>query len=144
MKSKEEILASLPYKNPFLFVDEILQINDDGCSGSYFVKEDEYFFAGHFPDNPIVPGVIITEIMAQIGLVCLGIYLIDSKDVLPAFTSSNIDFLGGVGPRERLIVESKKEYFRFGKLKCQIICRNEKNETVAKGECSGMMIKKDH
>lgn len=144
MKSKEEILVALPYQKPFLFVDDILEVSADGCSGFYFIKDDEYFFKGHFPGNPVVPGVIITEIMAQIGLVCLGIYLIDSEDVLPVFTSSNVDFLEVVKPGERLTVESKKEYFRFGKLKCKIVCRNERNEIVARGECSGMMIKKNH
>ena len=47
-----------------------------GAEGFYTFKEDEYFYQGHFKDNPITPGVILTEVMAQIGVVCLGIYLL--------------------------------------------------------------------
>lgn len=147
MMSAEEILTKLPYKRPFLFVDQILSVDDDECKGSYTVREDEYFFLGHFPGHPVVPGVILTEIMAQIGLVCLGICLTSQdgqeSEILPAFTSSNIDFLATVYPGERLIVESKKIYFRFGKLKCEIVCKKEDGTRVASGECSGMMIKKE-
>ena len=74
-KFLEEIIASLPYRTPFLFVDELEEITNNGSKGYYQLKNDEYFYQGHFPDNPITPGVILIEIMAQIGLVCFGIYL---------------------------------------------------------------------
>ena len=72
-KFLEEIIASLPYRTPFLFVDELEEITNNGSKGYYQLKTDEYFYQGHFPDNPITPGVILIEIMAQIGLVCFGI-----------------------------------------------------------------------
>jgi 3-hydroxyacyl-[acyl-carrier-protein] dehydratase len=142
----ENIIESLPYKRPFLFVDNLIQLTDQGAIGEYLIRPDEYFFEGHFPGNPIVPGVIITEIMAQIGLVSLGIYLLGEKNetesVFPAFSNANIDFLHKVGPGDLLTVDSKKVYFRFGKLKCSISCRNQNGVLVASGECSGMIIKK--
>ncbi len=61
------IISKLPYKKPFLFVDEILQIDEDGCTGSYTFPEDSDFYKGHFKDHPVTPGVILTECMAQIG-----------------------------------------------------------------------------
>ena len=90
----QEILDLLPYSSPFLFVDELIEINDEGIKGTYTYRESEYFYAGHFKNNPVTPGVILTETMAQIGLVCLGIYLSGNNETempmpdiaLPAFS----------------------------------------------------------
>ena len=71
--TEQEIIALLPYQEPFLFVDELTTISSEGVTGNYTFKKDAYFYKGHFKNNPITPGVILTECMAQIGLVCLGI-----------------------------------------------------------------------
>ncbi len=147
MLSKEEIIRQLPYKRPFLFVDQLDEVNENGSSGSYTIREDEYFFEGHFPSKPITPGVIVTEIMAQIGLVCLGIYLKGHQEanekspILPVFSSANVEFMAPVLPGDVLEVKSEKIYFRFNKLKCQIRCFNRNNgKEVSRGEFSGMVI----
>src|ERR1700742_4838177 len=70
-----DILKYLPYKSSFLFVDNISQLDENGVVGDYTLKGDSFYYEDHFPGNPVTPGVIITEIMAQIGLVVLGIYL---------------------------------------------------------------------
>ena len=73
------ILSILPYSKPFLFVDKILEIDLNSIVGEYTFSADHDFYKGHFKDNPITPGVILTECMAQIGLACLGIYLISTE-----------------------------------------------------------------
>jgi len=70
------IFDHLPYKSSFRFVDEISFLDQDKVIGNYTPKEDAFFYKDHFPGNPVTPGAILTEIMAQIGLVVLGIYLI--------------------------------------------------------------------
>jgi len=139
----QEIISKLPYSKPFLFVDEILSINEDGVVGSYTFYENLDFYKGHFKDNPVTPGVILTEVMAQIGVVCLGIFLINdsfTKNTSIALTSSDIEFLKAVYPNEKVVVISEKIYFRFGKLKCKVSLRNEKGEEVCTGTIAGMIV----
>ncbi|PTM01647.1 MAG: hydroxymyristoyl-ACP dehydratase [Bacteroidetes bacterium] len=141
---KEQIIQLLPYEKPFLFVDGIDTISDHDVTGHYTFKEDEIFYEGHFKNNPITPGVILTECMAQIGLVCLGIYLL--KDELDesakpqiALTSHQMDFYLPVLPTEKVTVISEKEVFRFNKLKCKVRMINVKGELVCRGVISGML-----
>ena len=75
----KKIIKLLPYQAPFLFVEQLTYISENKVKGYYTFKNDEYFYKGHFKDNPITPGVILTEVMAQIGLVCLGIYLLKDQ-----------------------------------------------------------------
>ena len=139
---KEDIISKLPYSKPFLFVDEILNIDENGVEGIYTFDENLDFYKGHFKDNPITPGVILTETMAQIGVVCLGIYLLNdklNKHTLISLTSSDIEYRKTVFPNETVKVFSKKIYFRFGKLKCTVVMQNEAGEEVCGGTIAGMI-----
>ena len=143
--SNQEIISKLPYSKPFLFVDEIVHINENGVEGNYTFDENLDFYKGHFKDFPVTPGVILTEVMAQIGLVCLGIFLLNNtfnKSTSIALTSTEIEFLKPVFPNEKVIVISEKIYFRFGKLKCKVIMKNDKGEVVCTGIIAGMIISK--
>lgn len=145
MMDKKEIISKLPYSEPFLFVDEILEINENGVVGTYFFDENLYFYKGHFKGNPVTPGVILTETMAQIGLVCLGIFLLNNsfnKNTAIALTSIEIEFLKPVFTNEKVTVISKKIYFRFGKLKCSVIMKNSNGEEVCTGTIAGMITSK--
>ena len=65
--SYTNIESLLPHRKPFLFVDNIIFSNDEESESTYTFKDDEMFFAGHFPERPIVPAVILIETMAQAG-----------------------------------------------------------------------------
>ncbi len=141
----QEIQSLLPYKEPFLFVDELLEINEQGAKGTYKYVESSYFYEGHFPGNPITPGVILIETLAQIGLVSLGIFLTEAyktKKAVPfAFTSSDVEFYQAVMPGEQVWVSSQKVYFRLGKLKCTVSMNNAEGKRVCKGTLTGMILK---
>ncbi|MDR2942996.1 MAG: 3-hydroxyacyl-ACP dehydratase FabZ [Treponema sp.] len=62
-----EIENLLPHRDPFLFVDEIIQADKEKIIAKRVFTEKEYFFKGHFPEYPVVPGVILVETMAQSG-----------------------------------------------------------------------------
>ncbi len=155
MSNLKTIVEALPYKSPFLFVDGLTRVDSNGCEGFYTFRPDEFFYQGHFVDNPVTPGVILTECMAQIGLVCLGIYLHRSLDVESkskaegtrtgtaglnfVFSESNVLFEKAVYPGERVRVVSQKKYWRLGKLKCRVEMFNCKGERVCSGELSGII-----
>ena len=132
-----------------MFVEELSHISENGSEGYYTFKNDEFFYQGHFKDRPITPGVILIEVMAQIGVVCLGIYLLkknftDLKKPQIALTSNKIDFFLPVKPKERVKVVSEKIYFRLNKLKCKVQLFNKENELVCRGTISGMLKVKNN
>ncbi len=146
-----QVLNYLPYKSSFRFVDNILVLDADGVTGEYTLKKDAFFYEDHFVGNPVTPGVIITEIMAQIGLVILGIFLILSEaedydiekheGLYPLLTSTEVSFFKMVLPGQKVLVVSKKQYFRFGKLKCYVEMLDEAGELVARGTFAGIIKK---
>lgn len=139
----KNIISKLPYSKPFLFVDELVHVDENGAEGTFTFSADLDFYKGHFKDNPITPGVILTETMAQIGLVCFGIYLLGNDfntESKVALTSSEIEYLKPIYPNEKVTVISEKIYFRFGKLKCKVKMFNANDEEVCGGTIAGMII----
>ena len=134
----------MPYGKDFKFVDEILKIDENGVLGTFTFHKDLAFYGSHFESMPVTPGVILTETMAQIGLVCLGIFLLKDNSILGeaafAMSSNSINFLKPVYPGEKVWVKSEKIYFRFNKLSCHVSMENSMKETLCKGTIAGMLI----
>ena len=107
--NKEDITKLIPHRSPFLFVDscEIIVPGEHGKSNKIF-SDNEYFFKGHFPDNPIVPGVIIVEAMAQTAGIVVSYKLREFAEKSVLFMSVNkAKFRKPILPNEKVIFEVK-------------------------------------
>lgn len=149
MTLENQIKSLLPYGPDFCFVDELEQVNPMGTIGYYRFPESAPFYDSHFPDHPVTPGVLLTETMAQIGLVALGIYLSGAHESQEeqafVFTESQVFYLQKVLPGTRVKVISEKIYYRLNKLKCKVTMYDEQNERICYGTMAGMAVQaKDH
>ncbi len=70
--SREQVLAAIPHRPPFLWVDEVLELTERAIRATKRVDPAEPFFAGHYPDFPITPGVLVCEAMFQAGAILLS------------------------------------------------------------------------
>jgi len=143
----QRVLEMVPQQEPFRFIDEILEIDDDHIVATYRFREDADFYRGHFPGNPITPGVILVESMAQTGVVALGIYLFaadagadEVEKVVTVFTDANVEFSGTVKPGDRVIITGRKQFWRRRKLRSEIEMKLEDGTVVCSGVLSGMGV----
>ena len=145
----DEVLELLPQQEPFRFVDEILEVDEDHIVARYCFRPDADFYRGHFPGDPITPGVILLESLAQVGVVALGIYIYalqygreDVKKRIALFTDASIDFSGIVKPGERVTVTAKKIFFRRGKLRSEASMALDDGTVVCAGTISGLGVER--
>ena len=93
---QNEIMTILPHRDHMLLVDAVEKVENE-AHGSYHVTGDEFFLKGHFPGNPVVPGVILCEILAQSACVLFRDQMTDGK--LPMYTGlNNVKFKSPVRP----------------------------------------------
>lgn len=145
--SPEEVLALVPQQEPFRFIDEILELDDEHIVARYTFSPDHDFYRGHFPGNPITPGVILVETMAQAGVVAFGIYLYarqtsreEVAKLLTVFTDANVEFSGTVRPGDRVRTTGRVKFFRRRKLRASVEMTLDDGTLVCSGELSGMGV----
>jgi 3-hydroxyacyl-[acyl-carrier-protein] dehydratase len=137
-----EKLNRVPHIKPYRFIESISEVSDSHIIGSCFLDADSFFYKGHFPKNPITPGYIITEVMAQTGILGLGLYLVKNniEGIKHAFlTSTDVKFHSVSYPNDTITINSQKIYFRFSKLKCYIKAFNQNGKLLCSGYFSGII-----
>ena len=104
--SLAEILAAIPHREPFLLIDEIVTREEHRIVCRKRFSGEEYFFAGHYPGQPIVPGVILCEAAMQAGAVLLSGFFSGTNDGVPVATRMNdVRFKRIVRPGETILLE---------------------------------------
>ena len=108
MLNKEEIKKIIPQREPFLMIDEVEEFTPGESATAYkYVDEKEWYFKGHFPGNPIMPGVLITESLAQTGAVAI-LSLEENKNKNALFGGiDKMKFKKQVTPGDKLNLEVK-------------------------------------
>lgn len=146
----EKLLELVPHKQPFRFIDKITYVDQSRIEGNYCLDPFSSFYQGHYPEYPLTPGVILIEVMAQIGLVAFGLYLLNAtegSDVLqnkiPVLFSTEINFRKQVLPGEQVFVVSEKILFRHGKLACKVKLFNKNNAVVSEGTLAGYIVSRN-
>jgi 3-hydroxyacyl-[acyl-carrier-protein] dehydratase len=110
---REEIEAILPHREPFLLIDEVLELEPgERVVARKTVRPDEWYLAGHFPGRPIMPGVLIVEAMAQTGAVAV-LTQEENKGRLALFAGiDDVRFKRIVEPGDELVFECRIEAAR--------------------------------
>lgn len=154
--STGEILRRVPQQRPMRFIDEILEIDEEHIVAKYTWKEEDC--AGHFPGNPVVPGVKLIEMCAQTGNVAWGIFLMGSTttteeldQLVGFFTQADaVVFKRVVRPGDTVAACTQfgeTGYFRGGKLvgetEIQFLGGSKDGETIMTATTSGLWVPKD-
>ena len=106
MSVTKDIESLLPHRKPFLFVDEIISADEKGSVSEHTFTEDEFFLKGHFPEYPVVPGVILVETMAQAGGAALSYQkTFEEGSLFFLATVDSVKFRNQVRPNDKVRME---------------------------------------
>ncbi len=135
----EEIKKILPHRYPFLMVDRIVELTDTKARGIKNVTINEFFFQGHYPDHPVMPGVLIVEAMAQVGAIVI---MKPGSGIIPYLASiDKMKFRKPVYPGDQLRMETELLGVKanMGRMK---VVSYVGDELVVEGEMMFALIKK--
>jgi len=143
MLTNKEIREILPHRYPFLFVDRIVELEPGKRAvGIKNVSANEPFFQGHFPDFPIMPGVLIVEALAQTAGIAVAV-LEENKGKLGVFAGiDSIKFKNQVTPGDVLQLEAEILVTKLGVTKAKVKATVD-GKVAAEGEIKVALIKAD-
>jgi len=123
--STEAIQQAIPHRSPMLLVDEVVEQTDNRIICRKTFRDDEYFFQGHYPDYPLVPGVILCEATMQAGAILLSKQAAGSDGVPVATRLNDVKFKKMIRPGDTIEMNVTlnerlaETYFMTGKVTCQ-------------------------
>lgn len=136
MTESDKIIQKLPYGKNFLFVDSIIEVNDEKIIGTYTFQSADPLFSGHFNDRLIIPGVIVMECMGQIGMVAHIVHFrmktAPFREFYPIVVNIESEFLKKIEPDKKMIVRGEKKYFINNLLRSDVTIADEENTCYAR------------
>lgn len=134
----------MPYGRNFRFVDEFLEADRNHIVTRYCFRKDHAFFADHFLDRPITPGVILLEAMCQCGMVAQGLYLLaveagveNARKYRFVFTNSEVEWLQRVYPGDSVVMRSELLAWRQRRVRASVQMFNEAGTLLCKSIVCG-------
>lgn len=144
----DRILQLLPHRPPFLFVDTVTRIVvGERIATTRLIRADEPWFVGHFPGNPVMPGVLVTDALAQTAGLLWGLsehhaYPDQSHAGRFYLAAANMKFVSAAGPSDTLCMEASADS-TFGALHCYQVEALVGRRTVARGSVTLAMMEGD-
>ncbi len=138
-----DIMKTIPHRYPMLLVDKILYADEKKVVGRKCVTMNEHFFQGHYPDHPVMPGVLIVESLAQTGAMLVNYYIENLNDKVPYFVKiDKVKFRkpvlpGDVLTNECVLKENKGNFFL---LECKAYVEEK---VVCEGELTAAVVDKE-
>ncbi len=142
--NKKEIKNTIPHRDPFLLIDKIIGgVPGKTVTAIKHVSLDDYFFKGHFPDNPIMPGVLILECMAQASCFLSLDKILDKQNKMMLFSIiDSAKFIKKVVPGDDLYIEVELKKIKLGTASLRGIAKVN-NEIVSKAEFKATIVNKN-
>ena len=141
--TKDQIRELIPHRHPFLFLDELINIKKlETATGIKTFKDNEEFFKGHFPGHPIVPGVILIEMMAQAGAALIAYSIKDeTKDkIVYLMNIENSKFRNPVFPNQEIYTDVKALRSKGRVWKLEGKTYDSENKTICEAIWSAMIM----
>jgi 3-hydroxyacyl-[acyl-carrier-protein] dehydratase len=137
----------VPQQEPFRFVDRLLEVDGEHSIGQYRWRGSSDFYRGHFPGDPVTPGVLQVESMAQCGVVPMGIFFFysefgeaEAQKYQILFTDATVEFSGVVRPGELVTTTSRTLFNRRKKLRVESEMHLEDGTLVCSGQLAGIGV----
>lgn len=142
-----DVLAMMPCGLRFLFLDEILEVNQTRISARYRFREDEFFYEGHFPDRAVTPGTVLLEAMCQCGITAHSYYFLAgelgieiAKRYRILFTNSEVEWFELVAPGTIVTMHSELLAWRLRRIRARVKMFSQANTLIAQSLLAGTSV----